>query len=326
MKFAPVCIPTLNRYEHLRKCLESLSRCSWADQTEVYVALDYPPTNQWDKYAPGWEKNREFLRSCGNMGFKKLHVIERTENYGIWTNPDGKPTNFQSLYEEYIVGKYDRYIYSEDDNVFSPNFLEFINKGLDEFETDKNVLCISGYRFYFPIKFNDNTFIRQTVDYCPWGLGRWIGKFPNFPYLNYKWFRSNLTFKNIRILYRQYGMGAVCALISLCSKEGNQIPVDRHLWTYMQLTGLQQITPTVNLVENIGLDGSGETHHNCSNEEWALTELNKSSEDLHFDFVGTGYEYFKENHDIYYHGKYWMTEFQYFIKALKKFAKVLLGK
>ena len=96
MIYAPILIPTLNRYEHLRKCLESLSRCTWAEQTDVYVSLDYPPSDQWDRYAPGWEKNREFLRSCGNLGFKNLFVIEQTENLGIYCKGE-KPSNLQML-------------------------------------------------------------------------------------------------------------------------------------------------------------------------------------------------------------------------------------
>ena len=85
MQYAPVLIPTLNRYEHLKKCLESLSRCTWAEETEVYVALDYPPS---EKYMEGWKKNKEFLENCGDMGFKKLHLIERKENYGTWRQGD----------------------------------------------------------------------------------------------------------------------------------------------------------------------------------------------------------------------------------------------
>ena len=53
MLYAPVVIPTLNRFEHFKQCLESLERCNNADKTEVYVALDYPPS---DKYVEGGEK------------------------------------------------------------------------------------------------------------------------------------------------------------------------------------------------------------------------------------------------------------------------------
>lgn len=53
MNYAPVIIPTLNRYDHFIKCLESLEKCSGAEYTEVFVALDFPPSN---KYIEGWKK------------------------------------------------------------------------------------------------------------------------------------------------------------------------------------------------------------------------------------------------------------------------------
>ncbi len=63
MIYAPVLIPTLNRYDHLRQCLESLSRCSWADKTDVFVALDYPPEVNREKYEEGWQCNKAYLRA-----------------------------------------------------------------------------------------------------------------------------------------------------------------------------------------------------------------------------------------------------------------------
>ena len=324
MIFAPICIPTLNRYGHLRRCLESLSRCTWADQTEVYVALDYPPLDKWDKYAPGWEKNRDWLRSIGNFGFKKLHLIEREENYGIWFNPAGKQTNLDALIEECIKGKYDHWIVTEDDNVFAPCFLEYMNKGYELFKDDPKVVNISGYRFYFPVKFENNTYFRQTVDFSPWGcMSVGINKFPK---LDYHWFRKHFSVKILWKLYKNYGMGSVYSFVSKLPKQGNIKPVDNHYWTFMQMMGFEQVTPVRNLVKNIGLDGQGETMPECTGEEWTFDSLNPVSRETHFEFVGTGYEYFEENNQIYYEGKYWMKEKQYFKKTIMKFCEFILGK
>lgn len=323
MTYAPVCIPTLNRYEHLRKCLESLQKCTWADQTEVFVALDYPPLNQWEKYAPGWEKNRDWLRSIGDFGFKKLHLIEREENYGVWSNDNKHKTNDRALVEDEIIGKYEKYIYTEDDNVFAPCFLEYMNKGYERFKDDPKVVVISAYRFYFPIKYDDNTYFRQTIDYAPWGCMR-VG-LNKIPWVDYKWFRKHLSIHVLHKLRKQYGMGTVCSYVSMCSKDGNVIPVDHHYWTFMQVMGYEQITPVKNLVKNIGIDGSGHGQ-DARNEEWTFSELNPLSEETHFDFVGTGYEHFEENNRIYYQGKYWMTEWQYLKKTCVKFIKFIVGK
>ena len=34
-KYAPIVIPTLNRYEHFKRCLESIERCTGAEYTDV---------------------------------------------------------------------------------------------------------------------------------------------------------------------------------------------------------------------------------------------------------------------------------------------------
>ena len=40
--FAPVLIPTLNRFNHFKSCLDSLRKCTYSDQTDLFIALDYP--------------------------------------------------------------------------------------------------------------------------------------------------------------------------------------------------------------------------------------------------------------------------------------------
>ena len=47
MTFYPVVIPTLNRFDHFRNCVESLVRCTHADKTELIIGLDFPP---YEKY------------------------------------------------------------------------------------------------------------------------------------------------------------------------------------------------------------------------------------------------------------------------------------
>ena len=49
MIYAPILIPTLCRAEHFIRCVESLKNNSWAKYTDVFIGLDYPPT---EKYIP----------------------------------------------------------------------------------------------------------------------------------------------------------------------------------------------------------------------------------------------------------------------------------
>ena len=64
MIYAPILITTLNRYECLRRCIESLQKNSWADKTELFISVDYPPT---DKYVDGYNKIKKYL----NKNFRR---------------------------------------------------------------------------------------------------------------------------------------------------------------------------------------------------------------------------------------------------------------
>ena len=58
MSYAPVLITTCNRYEHLKRCVESLSKCTLASETDLIISVDYPPS---DKYVDGNELSPLFF-------------------------------------------------------------------------------------------------------------------------------------------------------------------------------------------------------------------------------------------------------------------------
>lgn len=275
MTYAPVCIPTLNRYEHLHKCLESLSRCTWADQTEVYVALDYPPLDKWDKYAPGWEKNRDWLRSVGDMGFKKLNIIEHKENLGAF-NIDGRKTNYQYL-RELMFNSFDSYIMSEDDNVFSPSFLVYMNTCLSKFKNDRQVESISGYNRQ-ELYNQDGSSIYKSVDSSGWGVAYWTKK---ECVLQEKMARPKLFEKIIKSpIYGLMILQRYPALYKMLYDmvKGGYKWGDTMRTSLNIIGGTYQVRPSISLVRNCGNDGSGE---NCGINDLDKQEI---SQETTFDF------------------------------------------
>ena len=64
MSYAPIMIPTLCRYEHLVKCVESLAANSLASETELYIGLDYPTKeSHWE----GYRKIEQYLVSIEGL-------------------------------------------------------------------------------------------------------------------------------------------------------------------------------------------------------------------------------------------------------------------
>ena len=316
MQFAPVLIPTLNRYEHLRKCLESLSNCTWANETEVYVALDYPPS---EVYVDGWKKNKEFLENCGGLGFKKLHLIEREENYGTWK--PGDKGNLSCLARD-IRKDYDRYIITEDDNVFSPNFLEYMDKGFEKFENDDSVINLCAFRWHFPIKNDGNTFFRSGVSTTPWGIGYWTKKMG--PKTDFMYFRRHLSLRNIIKVYKNNGPAFVNAFVELSNRdERHSKSVDQHKAIYMTLEGKCQIIPMVSLVRNIGLDGTGVTMPANNADMKKMYDSIPVSMDSHFEYIGTGYECYEYNKKIIIEGRNWKSKGEYAVVFLKKLIRLI---
>lgn len=165
MKYAPVIIPTLCRYEHFVRCIESLKKNTWAKYTDVYIGLDYPAK---ELHKNGYEKINEYIKQ-GFREFKSFTVFIREKNYGA-------SYNTQAM-KKHCFEKYDRYIYLEDDIECSPNFIEYMDLMLDKYENDDSVVAVSGYSAPIDLIYQKNAgAIKQQLQANTWGIGTWKNK------------------------------------------------------------------------------------------------------------------------------------------------------
>ena len=321
IQYAPVVIPTLCRVECFIPCIESLSNCVGAEYTEIYVALDYPLKDvHWD----GYKKICEFLANH-TFNFKALHVIKRESNYGV-----GGPNSNTNMILKELWQQYDRLIFSEDDNVFSPNFLEYINKGLDLFENDYTVDSICGYLDYYGIKIDGNTFYRCPNQFSAWGYATWKSRMDERKKISTKYFKNTLSIKNL-IKMASLGRSRFLAYLSAICPTNYLWINDVNLGTYMILEGKCQIRPTLSLVKNIGVE-SGENFSSCAGEIANIYLQQPVSTDTTFEYIGTGYEYQSENvkdwieKETLFHDKYhWITRKVFIKKIFKNVIKIILG-
>lgn len=284
---APVLISTVNRYQHFRDCLESLSRCTWADKTDVFVAVDYPPSeNYWE----GYRLIKGYLDTCGNLGFKSLNVIYRETNY-FYTEKG----NLGALLDE-VSRNYDRYIITEDDNVFSPNFLVFINKGLDKYKEDKSILAINGYCHVFPVKYGINNYFKHDVYFSAWGFGTWKDQLKMAQNnCNISFFRKKALLPTSWYRLCKSSVGNLESFLRFLF-SGKIAFTDSFLSIYMVLENKCVIMPVISKVRTCGFDGTG--IHSLNSE--IVTKLSNQAidKDSWFDYMGSGDEFFKENHNL----------------------------
>lgn len=256
----PVIIPTLNRVEHLKRCIGSLQKCVLADKTEIYISVDYPPS---EKYVDGWMKIKQFLQN-GVDGFKRVNVFYQEDNLGAHDN-------FVYLTNK-VSTKYDVWISSEDDNEFSPNYLTYINQAVEYMKSDDSIYSVCGHLSFSDQKVLDaisadgyNCFRIQTLD--AWGhayLAERRERFREeicFDYLKNilldKTKRNKLK-KQSRDLYRYCVFGMLGKIDSMLSKDKSEIvTMDITAGIYMIMNDMYQIQPVISKVRNWGNDGSG---------------------------------------------------------------------
>lgn len=237
--YAPVIIPTLCRYIHFKRCIDSLSKCTGAEYTDVYVGIDYPTK---DEHWEGNKKIREYVK--GKSGFNNLYIIIRNRNYGVKDNID-------DLKE--IVGKNaDRYILSEDDNEFSPNFLEYMNEGLTRYKDHPDVIriCASLMPGSSLSRWDKNAF--PAMDFNASGVGLWTRKNIQVP------FTKDSILKSWKLSYKIFRAGyctSISRMLFQVNKE-SQLP-DVCLRLYCVLSKKYCIFPSISKVKNWGYDGTG---------------------------------------------------------------------
>lgn len=256
MIFAPIYIPTLCRFEHFKKCIESLAQCEGANETEVYVALDYPAK---EVHKEGYEKIKAYLEAAGNMTFKRLHVHKRDHNYGL-----GLHGNSAAM-RDYITERYDRFIVSEDDNVFAPNYLVYMNTCLEKYKDDPDVIAVCGYSY--PVDWDVSegaTVLKQQINVSTWGVGFWTDK-------NIR-LRQDLADGILRRSFDEVLKNKTYEkMIDACKSEYVRNVCDvsskkNYLWScasdiamreYLAVANKYAITPVISKVRNLGFDGTG---------------------------------------------------------------------
>ena len=264
--YAPIIIPTLCRSEHLRRCIESLARNEkYARETELVIGLDYPPAK---KYRKGWQEIKDYLPTI--TGFGKITIFEHKENIGARPNGD--------FLRRYIFEEagYREYIYTEDDNEFSPNFLEYVNKGLERYRDVPNVYSVCGYNYPIDMAgYSNNVYCSEH--FSAWGAGRWLDKpIPRDVDVIKKLVSQPGNYR--KLLLHQPGL--LASLYRMI--RAGQVHGDVCIEIFSFLNGWVSVFPTVSKVRNWGYDGSGE--HCGRSKQFCLQQIDQSSS-FEFDEV-----------------------------------------
>lgn len=240
--FAPVLIPTLNRHIHFKRCVESLSKCTHAEKTDLFIALDYPLSeSHWE----GYETIKTYLPKI--KGFKSIQIIKRQKNFGA-------SENIQCA-RKMIFETYDRIILSEDDNEFSPYFLQYMNDGLEFFRDNKKIVAINGYNIP-TTSINDYSYEYYLSKYFScWGYATWADRNCCEMIENKDAYKEIKNDRKLLKKIKSYHPKLINSLKQI--HEGKLIAGDYMITFHLIKNDLFTIKPIKSLVKNIGHDGSG---------------------------------------------------------------------
>ncbi|RZK22689.1 MAG: hypothetical protein EOO43_09340 [Flavobacterium sp.] len=260
-EYAPVLIITLNRFEKLKLCVESLRDNHLAKQTDLFIALDYPSKPE---HFPGYEKIVDFLE--GLNGFNSINIIKRSENFGIVKN---YLTAKNELFE-----KYDAVIFSEDDNEFSTDFLNFMNKCLRQYKDDRTIFSISGYNYPVIMPSNYNLQVYKWVGHSAWGFGIWKDRWENISWDEQK--IASVTKKFLKQYSRVYDYIRIANHYfssALTIAIDRKINGDGFINLYQFENNYHSIFPVESRVKNHGHDGTGRSEANIVDSPYLQQSL-----------------------------------------------------
>ncbi len=278
MDYAPIIIPTLNRQEHLKRCVESLRNNPGSEKTDLFISVDYPPN---EKYFDGYEDVKNYGRTIDGLNDVKIYMQDH--NLG--------PAGNWNFLKNTIIDSYETFIESEDDNEFSPNFLAYINKGLELYKDNESItaICSSNEDFI------RNTTYRSNYYKLKWqnarGIGTWFYKEKIIAQsitddimeliLNDKGSQKKILSENTT-LYQAISLFLTGGMPAMKDKNGNITPMDYTRSIYNILNDKYCIYPVISKSRNWGYDGSGENTPNDNSYDPKKIVID---ENVSFDFI-----------------------------------------
>jgi GT2 family glycosyltransferase len=147
-----------NRPDHTRRTLAALAANTLAIESDLIVYADGPKKPE---HAAEVEQARAVARAAS--GFRSVRLIERESNKGL-------AYSITTGVSE-VCAAHGRAIVVEDDLIVAPDFLAFLNAGLERYAGEHDVMQISGYGYPAHERSTAQTFFLPMAS-C-WGWATW---------------------------------------------------------------------------------------------------------------------------------------------------------
>lgn len=244
MKLAPIVLFVYNRPEHTRIVLQSLSVCQYADQSDLYIFADQAKTEMAKEKV---EQVRRIIKEdIWKRKFAGVNITEASQNKGLANSVISGVTQ--------VINKYGRVIVVEDDNRVAPDFLDYMNRGLEFYENNLKIGHIGGYKspIKIPEDYKKDVFLMGRGSSYAWATWKDRWDLVDWEVRDYKKLAKD---KKAIVSFNEYGEDRFEMLKK--QVEGNMNSWAIRFAYAMWKNKMFAVLPCKTRVENIGFDGSG---------------------------------------------------------------------
>jgi hypothetical protein len=269
---APIVLFVYNRPWHTRRTIDALQLNNLAKDSDLIIFSDAPKD---DKAFLAVKEVRDFVKTI--TGFKNITIIERDVNYGLVRSIKEGVTE--------IVNRSGKIIVLEDDLVTHPQFLEFMNTGLEICKSNKRIFSITGYSHLKSdgeyLSNTNNTYFLKIIS--TWSWATWADR--------WEFYNDDTTDSNVlntnSDLVKKFNYDNSYPYYKMLKNRNNGKVKSWGIvwyWNVFKQNGLT-LYPTETLIDQIGFDGSGQNSRN-----YAIINNNIRQMNYVFDFPSTAEE------------------------------------
>jgi hypothetical protein len=235
---APIALFVYNRPSHAAATIDALRRNPLSSDSDLMIFSDGPRTPADEELV---RETRSVIADVA--GFRSVRVVQRERNLGL----AGSITSGVSE----ILEDHDRVIVLEDDMITSPQFLEYMNGGLERFANDPKAGSIHAYMY--PIEGLPEFFFVRGGD-C-WGWATWRDRWSLYEPDGRVLLRRLKERGLLSEFNRTGGSELVTMLVDQIRGKNASWFVRWHASLF--LAGRLTLQPGRSFVRNTGADGSG---------------------------------------------------------------------
>lgn len=238
---SPIIIFAFNRPDSLTAAINAILRNPEAKDSDLFIFVDGYRNDKADE-----KEKVDAVRKIASeiKGFRSLKCVFSNTNKGLG------PSIINGVND--IITKYGRVIVIEDDLIVQPNFLAFMNRALNHYETTEKVWSICGYTNKISLPKNYNKDAYFCTRSSSWGWGTWVDRWQSVDWTFNNW----NEWKKHKKAFNSWGGSDCFGMLQSCKEGRNKSWAIRFCFAQFMQKRLS-LFPIKSLVDNRGFDGQG---------------------------------------------------------------------